>query len=91
VVQIHKDQDGVGAYVILDQPLSSSKLVTSKGRDIIRGIQSRFVYQFASYEPMEDWEVEKNTNIDVFEETKENYFRSSKYAETYVNVLDEVP
>jgi hypothetical protein len=57
VVQIHKDQDGVGAYVILDQPLSSSKLVTSKGRDIIRGIQSRFVYQFASpnyYEPMEE-------------------------------------
>jgi hypothetical protein len=34
------------------------------------------VYQFAFpnyYEPMEDWEVEKNINIDVVEKTKENY------------------
>jgi hypothetical protein len=34
------------------------------------------MYQFASpdyNEPMEDWEVEGNTNIDVVEETKENY------------------
>jgi hypothetical protein len=34
------------------------------------------MYQFASpdyYEPIEDWEVQENTNIDVFEETKENY------------------
>jgi hypothetical protein len=34
------------------------------------------VYQFASpnyYEHVEDWEVEENTNIDVLEETKENY------------------
>jgi Glu-tRNA(Gln) amidotransferase subunit E-like FAD-binding protein len=40
---------------------------------------------------MEDWAVEKNTNIDVFEENEENYLRSSKYAEALVNVLDEVP
>ncbi len=40
---------------------------------------------------MEDWEVEENTNIDVFEEIKENYLWSSKYAEPHVNVLDEVP
>ncbi len=39
---------------------------------------------------MEDWEVEENTNIDVLEKTKENYLWSSKYAETHVNVLDEV-
>jgi hypothetical protein len=53
-----------------------------------------FVYQFTSldyYEPMEDWEVEKNTNIDVLEEIEENYLRSSEYAEVEVNVLDEVP
>jgi hypothetical protein len=34
------------------------------------------MYKFASpdyNEPMEDWEVEENTNIDVVEETKENY------------------
>jgi hypothetical protein len=34
------------------------------------------VYYFASldyYELVEDWEVEKNTNIDVVEKTKENY------------------
>jgi hypothetical protein len=29
---------------------------------------------------MEDWEVKKNTNIDVLEEIEENYLRSSKYA-----------
>jgi hypothetical protein len=41
------------------------------------------VYQSASpnyYEPMEDWEVEENTNINVVEKTKENYLRSSEYA-----------
>jgi hypothetical protein len=46
------------------------------GRDVIRSIQTRFVYQFASldyYELVEDWEVENNTNIDVVEETKKNY------------------
>jgi hypothetical protein len=34
------------------------------------------MYRFASpdyYEPMEHWEVDENTNVDVFEETKENY------------------
>jgi hypothetical protein len=35
--------------------------------------------------------VEENTNFDVLEENKENYLRSSKYVETRVNVLDEVP
>jgi hypothetical protein len=38
------------------------------------------VYQstFPDYcEPVEDWEVEENTNIDVFEETEENYLRLS--------------
>jgi hypothetical protein len=30
---------------------------------------------------MEDWEVEKNTNIDVVEEIEENYLRSFEYAE----------
>ncbi len=35
--------------------------------------------------------MEENTNIDVVEETKENYLRSSEYAEAHVNVLDEVP
>jgi hypothetical protein len=40
---------------------------------------------------MEDWEVEKNTNINVVEETKENYLWSFEYVEAQVNVLDEVP
>jgi hypothetical protein len=40
---------------------------------------------------MEDLEVEENTNIDVIEETEENYLQSSKYVEAHVNVLDEVP
>jgi hypothetical protein len=29
---------------------------------------------------VEDWEVEENTNINVVEETKENYLRSYEYA-----------
>jgi len=35
--------------------------------------------------------VEDNTNINMFEETKENYLQSSKYAKAQMNVLDEVP
>jgi hypothetical protein len=41
------------------------------------------MYQFAFpyyYEPMEDWEVDENTNVDVFAKTKENYPRSFEYA-----------
>ncbi len=34
--------------------------------------------------------MDENTNVDVFEETKENYPRSSEYAKTQVNALDEV-
>jgi hypothetical protein len=29
---------------------------------------------------MEHWEVDENTNVDVFEEIKENYPKSSVYA-----------
>jgi hypothetical protein len=35
--------------------------------------------------------VEENTNINVVEETEENYLQLSEYAEAQVNVLDEVP
>ncbi len=35
--------------------------------------------------------MDENTSVYVFEETKENYPRSSKYAEAQVNALDEVP
>ncbi len=51
------------------------------------------MYQSASldyYEPVEHQEVDENTNVDVFEETKENYPRSFKYAKAQVNALDEV-
>jgi hypothetical protein len=47
-------------------------------------MQPRFVYQFAfpNYnELVENWEVEKNTNIDVIEEIEENYLQPSKYVE----------
>jgi hypothetical protein len=40
---------------------------------------------------MEHWEVDENTNVYVFEETKENYPRSFEYVEAQVNALDEVP
>ncbi len=38
---------------------------------------------------MEHWEVDENTNVDVLEENEENYPRSSEYAETQANALDE--
>jgi hypothetical protein len=41
------------------------------------------VYQSTSpnpYEPVEDWEVKENTNINVLEEIKDNYLRSFEYA-----------
>jgi hypothetical protein len=68
--------------------------VTSQRRDVIRSIQPRFVYQFASpnySKPMEFWEVEENTNIKVLEKIEENYLQSFEYANAHVNVLDEVP
>jgi hypothetical protein len=33
------------------------------------------------YELVEDWEVEENTNINVFEDIEENYLRSFEYEE----------
>ncbi len=35
--------------------------------------------------------MEENTNIDVLEETKENYLWLSEYAKAHVNMLEEVP
>jgi hypothetical protein len=35
--------------------------------------------------------MDENTNVDVFEETEENYPISSKYVEAQVNAWDEVP
>ncbi len=52
------------------------------------------MYQSTSpnyYEPVEHWEVDENTNVDVLEETKENYPQSSRYAKAQVNTLDEIP
>jgi len=43
-----------------------------------------YVYYSASldyYELVEDWEVKKNTNIDVVEEIEENYLKSFEYVE----------
>jgi hypothetical protein len=82
-------------FAVLDQlqEISSLESVISWGRDVIGGIQPKFVYQFAFliyYKPMEDWEVEENTNIDVVKEIQENYLWLSEYAEAHVNVLDEV-
>jgi len=31
---------------------------------------------------MEHWKVDEKTNVDVFEETEENYRRASEYVET---------
>ncbi len=39
---------------------------------------------------MEHWEVDENTNVDVFVETEENYPRSFEYTDAQVNALDGV-
>jgi len=39
---------------------------------------------------VEQWEVDENTNADLFEEIEKNYPRSSEYAKAHVNVLDEI-
>ncbi len=39
---------------------------------------------------VEQWEVDENINVDVFEETDKNYPRSFRYEEAQVNVLDEI-
>jgi hypothetical protein len=46
MVQNHRDQDGVGTFVVFDKShkISSPKLVINQRRDIIGGIQPRFVY-----------------------------------------------
>jgi hypothetical protein len=95
VVQSHRNQDKTWTFVVLKQPqeISSLELVTSQGRDVTKGIQPKFVYQFSSpnyYEPMEHWEVDENANVDVFEETQENYPKSFKYAEGQMNAMDEI-
>ncbi len=51
------------------------------------------MYQYAFldyYELVEHWEVDENTNVDVFEKTKENYPRSFQYAKAQMNALDEI-
>jgi hypothetical protein len=59
VVQSQRDQDGAWTSVVPNQPheISNIKFVNSQGRDVIRGIQPKFVYHFTSpyyYEPVED-------------------------------------
>ncbi len=86
MVQSQRDQDKVRTFAVFDQPqeISRPKSVISQGRDVTWSIQPRFVYQFSfqnHYELMEYWEVEENTNIDVVEETKENYLWLFEYAE----------
>jgi len=64
------------------QEISSLELMTSQRKDVTRSTQPKFVYQFTSlnyYELAKHWEVDENTNVDVFEETKENYPRSFEY------------
>jgi len=70
VVQSGRDQNGVGISVVPDQPqeFSSQQSMIIQGKDVTGGIQPKFVYQSTSpdyYEPVEHWEVDENTNVDV--------------------------
>jgi hypothetical protein len=58
MVQSCKDQDGARTLAVLDQlhEISSPVLMTSRRRDVTRGIHPMFAYQSTSsnyYEPME--------------------------------------
>ncbi len=64
-------------FIILNQSqeISSPKSMNNQGRDVTGGIQPKFVYQSTSldyYEPVEEWEMDENTNVDVCEEIEEN-------------------
>jgi hypothetical protein len=50
MVQSQGDQDKVGIFVILDksQEISNPESMSSRGRDVIGGMQRRFVYQITS-------------------------------------------
>ncbi len=57
-------------YVVSNQPkdISNTESVTNRGRDVIGGIQPKFMCQSTSpcyYELVEHWEVDENTNVDV--------------------------
>jgi hypothetical protein len=59
--------------------------VISQRRDVAGSIQPNFVYQSTSldyYEPMEHWEMDENTNVDVFEETR------GVFTSTYYTIMD---
>ncbi len=78
VVQSQRVQDEARTSIVLNQlqEISSPKSMINQGRDVTKGIQPMFVYKSTSldyYEPMENQDVEKNTNIDVVEEIEENY------------------
>jgi hypothetical protein len=47
MVQSRRNQDGVGIFVVPNQPqeISSLELMISQRRDVTRGIQPKFVYQ----------------------------------------------
>ncbi len=46
MVQSHKDRDGARTFVVFDQPqeISSLESVTSQRKDVIGGIQPKFMY-----------------------------------------------
>ncbi len=95
MVQNWRSQDEARTFAVPNQlqEISSFESMNSWRKDVIGGLQLRFVYQSTSldyYELVEDWEVDENTNIDVIEEINENYLRSFEYAKVHVNVLDGV-
>jgi hypothetical protein len=49
MVQSRRNQDGVGTFVVPNQPqeISSMEFMISQRRDVTRGIQPKFVYQYA--------------------------------------------
>jgi len=87
VAHSHKYQDEVGNPIVSNQlqEISSPESMTNRRRDVIGSIQPKFVYQFAFldyYEPMENWEVNENTNVDVFEELRkiiQNHLNMQKH------------
>jgi len=59
MVQSQRDQDGVGTFVVHNQlhEISNPQSVNNQRKDVIGGIQPRFVYESTSpfyYEPVEN-------------------------------------
>jgi hypothetical protein len=71
MVQSQRDQDKARTSTLPNQTQESMII---QGKDVMKGVRPKFVYQSSYYyELVDHWEVDENTNVDMFEEFEKNY------------------